>query len=338
MEPVDPVVAAPRVPDAVNALSAAWHTVLPEAAADGASAGGARGDPPAAEPGAVATPAPADQAAWSATSVPPGVAEAQAQQGRATLGRMATEVAPPLAMAPAEPMPAAAGAAATARPELASVPVFVPPWQPPQGERVRARAARDEPVRGRRRTRDGERDVDRNAADDDARGQTAPAFDEAGPDDAQQDDAAAAAASAQAWIEWLRRHAQHATLRELGVGRRVLVVAPAAGPQQGVVAATAVLLSHARAPRWRARWWPGAAAMQRTGWQPHRVFRAGDDANVLASRAGTPPCSVQLGARAAQLPDAERATLLVAERVRFLRELGVQWSLCIAVAPPGEAP
>ena len=293
-------------------------------------------------------------------TIPAAVTTAQAMQGRVTLGqlaadptalRLATEM--PLGAsaaeasrgAPINPLTAEAGSAPRAAFTLA-VPVLLTPTFTTAGQAARSHEAPDSP---RARHRDADPQQHRHDREnDDAHGaledaSTAPDGvndnTAAGPDS----DADSSASSASSEPEALALHAllqraeQLEALRELALGRRVLLVLPQVGGGHGAAPAAAALLTSEKVQRFGARWWPGTANAVRPGWLRWRVFRSGDPQldSGLRSRSASTACHLRLGPHAPHLMDAGTAQVELADRIRFTQALGAQWSLLVVAAPPG---
>jgi hypothetical protein len=169
----------------------------------------------------------------------------------------------------------------------------------------------------------------RAASDTRADRDAAPGHDRAAPQrQAPSQEAAALAA-------FLRTQGPAEAVTDLARGRRVLLVLPAPGAAGPWAAAQAWLIDGRRAHRFAARWW------QRTpdvAWPAWRLFRDGDPllARGLASRSGS--CRLRLGTVTQRIPDPAgqaAATLAINDRQRFAQALAGQWSVVLAVAPPG---
>ena len=266
--------------------------------------------------------------------LPASVAATNALHGRMTLGQLAAE---PAALRVASE--AAAGEAARLAPHAAplldaanaqrpldvlAVPVLLTPLQTPAGAPARPRQApeaqRRPPILR----------LDPLPPEPEPLGEP--------PATEPEEPAPSSDAQAGALRALLQRAGQADALRELALGRRVLVVLTQAGAGHGPVAASAVLLTAEAAQRFGARWWPGAANVSDIGWLRWRVFRDGDPLldRGLRSRTSATACRVRLGAQPQRLTDAASASLEIAERIRFTHALGPQWSLLMVAAPPGE--
>lgn len=298
-------------------------------------------------------------------AIPAAVTTAQAVQGRITLGQLAAE---PSALRTASEMPLGASAAEASRgapigmlaadgnslPRLAAtlvVPVLLtPPFATPS-HAARERKAPAAPA-ARHREADGWRFAPDPDADTDAgtdAGLDAEPEEDAGaaPDlplergaadpNGGADSAPPCEPEAGALRALLQRAGQVEALRELALGRRVLVVLPQADGGHGAAPASAALLTSDRAQRFGARWWPGAANTVRPGWLRWRVFRSGDPQldQGLRSRCASTACHLRLGPQVAHLSDAATAQVELVERIRFTQALGAQWSLMVLAAPPG---
>lgn len=299
-------------------------------------------------------------------AIPAAVTTAQALQGRITLGQLAAEPTPlrratemPLGASAAEASRGAPigtlapdpGGAARAAVTLA-VPVLLTPTFATPGQAARAHEAPNSAVA---RQRDSDR-ADREhrlrhppeSADDAA--DEPPQDSTAVPDDTTDTDAADAAdadSSASAAVSHdpealalralLQRAEQLEALRELALGRRVLLVLPQADGGHGAAPASAALITSDQVQRFGARWWPGTANAVRPGWLRWRVFRSGDPQldSGLRSRCASTACHLRLGQNAPHLMDAGTAQVELAERIRFTQALGAQWSLLVVAAPPG---
>lgn len=279
-----------------------------------------------AEP--VAAVADAQQAAHNDATLPdadvvslPGDTQtlaATAQQGRATLGQLATEPAALHTSNDAAPDPAArpallpAGDTQQIAAETLAVPVLLAALHSPQTAATQRQQA---PAPQRARHEDG---------DDEAPPQAQTP--EAEPEPQAEPDA-----DAQALRQRLQRHGQADALAELARGRQLLVVQP-----QGGGVAQALLLSGRGLRCFAARWWPGAA--DATAWRQWRVFRDGDPlfTRGLRSRSAGTGCLLLLGTRAGRGSDSG-VVLEVADRIRFAQALGGQWSL-VLLAAPAEGP
>lgn len=302
----------------------------------------------------------AAQLPLSAT-IPAAVTTAQAMQGRITLGQLAAEPTPlrlatetPLGAtaaetargAPINPMAAEASSAPRAAFTLA-VPVLLTPTFTTAGQAARSREA-PESQQARHRDADPQRhphdpendDVDSpleaaSTAPDGANDNTAAGLDSDADSDANS--SASSDPDALALHALLQRAEQLEALRELALGRRVLLVLPQAGGGHGAAPAAAALLTTEKVQRFGARWWPGTANAVRPGWLRWRVFRSGDPQldSGLRSRSASTACHLRLGPHAPHLMDAGTAQVELAERIRFTQALGAQWSLLVVAAPPG---
>ena len=293
-------------------------------------------------------------------AIPAAVTTAQAMQGRITLGQLAAE---PTALRMATEMPLGATAAEAARgapistlapdsgataraPITLAVPVLLTPTFATPGQAARAHEGPDSPAA---RQRDADRQRRPPEPDDD--GADEPRQDAmAAPDGGAGDKRSAAAESdggaesatapdpeALALRALLQRAEQLEALRELALGRRVLLVLPQAGGGHGAAPAAAALLTSETVQRFGARWWPGSANAVRPGWLRWRVFRTGEPQldSGLRSRCASTACHLRLGPHAPHLMDAGTAQVELAERIRFTQALGPQWSLLVVAAPPG---
>ena len=294
-------------------------------------------------------------------TIPAAVTTAQAMQGRFTLGQLAAE---PTALrlatemplgataaeaargAPINPLAAEAGSAPRAAFTLA-VPVLLTPTFTTAGQAARSHEAPDSPqarhhdADPQQRPHDSKSDdtdgalEDATTAPDGANDNTAAGLDSDADSDA--DSSASSEPEALALQALLRRAEQLEALRELALGRRVLLVLPQAGGGHGAAPAAAALLTSEKVQRFGARWWPGTANAVRPGWLRWRVFRSGDPQldSGLRSRSASTACHLRLGPHAPHLTDAGTAQVELAERIRFTQALGAQWSLLVVAAPPG---
>ncbi len=293
-------------------------------------------------------------------TIPAAVTTAQAMHGRITLGqlaaeptalRLATEM--PLAAtaaeasrgAPMNPLAAEAGSASRAAFTLA-VPVLLTPTFTTAGQAARSHEAPDSPQARHRdadpqqHPHDPENDnadgalEDASTAPDGADDNTA-----AGPESDPDSSASSASSEPEALAlrALLQRAEQLEALRELALGRRVLLVLPQAGGGHGAAPAAAALLTSEKVQRFGARWWPGTANAVRPAWLRWRVFRSGDPQldSGLRSRSASTACHLRLGPHAPHLMDAGTAQVELTERIRFAQALGAQWSLLVVAAPPG---
>ena len=294
-------------------------------------------------------------------ATPTAVTTAQALQGRITLGQLAAE---PTALRSTADMPVGAvGAEAsrslpigtpapeagnTLRPsDTLAVPVLLTPPFATAGHAARAREAPQAPAARRRaaewpqRRPGSQTDADADAAPEpDEDGSAAPERRDASAAtdlDPADDSAASHDPEAGALRALLLRAGQVEALRELALGRRVLVVLPQAGGGRGAAPAAAALLTSGQVQRFGARWWPGTAHAVRPGWLRWRVFRSGDPQleTGLRSRCAGTACHLRLGAHGPRLTDAGTAQVELAERIRFTQALGAQWSLLVVAAPLG---
>lgn len=241
---------------------------------------------------------------------------ATAQQGRATLGQLATEPAALHASNDAAPDPAARPALLPAGDtqqaphpaEALAVPMLLAALHSPQ---TAATLRQQAPTPQRARHDDG---------DDEPPPQ-------AHTPKAEPEPQAEPEAAAQALRQRLQQQGQADALAELARGRQLLVVQPLADG-----AAQALLLSGRGLQRFAARWWPGAA--DGAAWRQWRVFRDGDPlfTRGLRSRSAGTGCLLLLGSRAARAVDSG-VVLEVADRIRFAQALGGQWSLVLLAAP-----
>ena len=291
-----------------------------------------------------------------AGALPAAVTSAQAMQGRSTLGQLAAE---PTAWRTAAEMPTSAIAAEASRslplgtlaPEAGNtrrpsdalaVPVLLSPPFTTAGHAARAREA-PEPTAARHR----EAEWLRLPTDSEAGAEAGSEGGSAEPDLRDDNNAAAdpdpGGAStpsrdpeAAALRALLQRAEQVEALRELALGRRVLLVLPQAGGGPGAASASAAMLTSDQVQRFGARWWPGTANATRPGWLRWRVFRSGDPQldSGLRSRCASTACHLRLGAHVPHLADAGTAQVELAERIRFAQALGAQWSLLVVAAPP----
>ena len=293
-------------------------------------------------------------------AIPAAVTAAQAMQGRITLGQLAAE---PTALRMATEMPLGATAAEAARgapistlapdsgataraPITLAVPVLLTPTFATPGQAARAHEGPDSPAA---RQRDADRQQRPPEPDDDCADeprQDAMAAPDGGASDkrnaaAESDDGAESAGAhdpeALALRALLQRAEQLEALRELALGRRVLLVLPQAGGGHGAAPAAAALLTSEKVQHFGARWWPGSAHAVHPGWLRWRVFRSGEPQldSGLRSRCASTACHLRLGPHAAHLMDAGTAQVELAERIRFTQALGAQWSLLVVAAPPG---
>lgn len=147
----------------------------------------------------------------------------------------------------------------------------------------------------------------------------------------------------------LAQAGQHAALRELELGRRVLLLMPA--PGESLQARVHLLgvdrTSVGQVQSFGARWSPGPWAQAASGpstwshWRLHQeagrglwpVLQTAPSARGQGARA----CVLRLGAQPATLQDARIACLDIADATRFMRMLGPQWSLMVVLAPEARA-
>ncbi len=297
------------------------------------------------------------------------VATAQAQQGRATLGQMAQQTLITQVQAEAAQQPTAADAAhnvntsaaqqALAAPQLApaqaggrptgatllAVPVLMTPLQTQASPHTaRNGAVKSEPARRQGHTQGDPDPAQQEAGQDDAEQNnsedTATTTD---PDTRPSNTGPAPEADSRHLRRLLQEHASAEVQRELQAGRRVLVVLPQEAAGRGLAPARAALLGPAGMRVFaHARWWPGDAQVVPAldGWPQWRVFREGDPlrAPVLVSRAERGEgqgCRVLLGSAAPKLLDSRGALLELPERLRFVQALGGQWSVLLVLAGTG---
>ena len=290
-------------------------------------------------------------------AIPAAVTTAQMMQGRITLGQLAAE---PTALRLATEMPLGATAAEASRtapistlaPEAGSapraaftlaVPVLLTPTFATPGQAARAHEAPASPA-----ARHREADPLRHPSDPENGATNGPLEDattapDGGTDNTAADPDSGAESASSSEPEALALHAllqraeQLEALRELALGRRVLLVLPQANGGHGAAPAAAALLTSEQVQRFGARWWPGTANAVRPGWLRWRVFRSGDPQldSGLRSRCASTACQLRLGPHAPHLMDAGTAQVELAERIRFTQALGAQWSLLVVSAPPG---
>ena len=294
-------------------------------------------------------------------TIPAAVTTAQAMHGRITLGQLAAE---PTALRLATEMPLGATAAEAARgvpinplaaeagsaPHAAftlAVPVLLTPTFTTASQAARSheapesQQARHRDADPQRHPHDPENDdmdsplEDASTAPDGANDNTAAGLDSDA--DSSADSSAPSEPEALALHALLQRAEQLEALRELALGRRVLLVLPQAGGGHGAAPAAAALLTTEKVQRFGARWWPGTANAVRPGWLRWRVFRSGDPQldSGLRSRSASTACHLRLGPHAPHLSDAGTAQVELVERIRFTQALGAQWSLLVVAAPPG---
>ena len=290
-------------------------------------------------------------------AIPAAVTTAQAMQGRITLGQLAAE---PTALRRATEMSVGASAAEAARgapistlapesgataraPITLAVPVLLTPTFATPGQAARAHEGPDSPA-ARQRDADRQRrspEPDDGCADgplEDATTAPESAADNTGAGPESDADASPSCDPEAAALRALLQHAEQLeALRELALGRRVLVLLPQADGGHGAAPAAAALLTSDSVQHFGARWWPGTANAVRPGWLRWRVFRSGEPQldSGLRSRSASTACHLRLGPHAPHLTDAGTAQVELAERIRFTQALGAQWSLLVIAAPPG---
>lgn len=263
--------------------------------------------------------------------LPSTLATAHAVQGRLLLGELAAQASAqrtaPFALSaellrPAlQPTLAAEGSSAPRLHDVLATPVLLNPLYPSETAPARPRERPSSPTRAARRDAASRVQED---PDGDAQPESTPQEpDETSPSSRHDD-----------WPGCLQRAGQHAALRELALGRRVLIVVPQRAASAGSVPAQAWLLSSRRVVPFAARWWPGAALVADAGWLPWRVFRDGAPMleNGLRSRSSATACRLRLGGQAPRLADVDVAGLHIADRLRFAHALGAQWSLLVLAA------
>lgn len=298
-------------------------------------------------------------------AIPAAVTTAQALQGRITLGQLAAE---PTAWRRATEMPLGASAVEASRsapistpapdsggaaraPVTLAVPVLLTPTFATPGQAARTHEAPNSAVARQRDSdrADREHRPGRPPESDDEATDEPPQDATAAPDDTADTDTTAADADSRAGAAvshdpealalraLLQRAEQLEALRELALGRRVLLVLPQADGSHGAAPASAALITSDQVQRFGARWWPGTANAVRPGWLRWRVFRSGDPQldSGLRSRCASTACHLRLGQQAPHLMDAGTAQVELAERIRFTQALGAQWSLLVVAAPPG---
>jgi hypothetical protein len=147
------------------------------------------------------------------------------------------------------------------------------------------------------------------------------------------------------WMLILRQAGQQEALRDLALGRQVLLVLTAL---EG--ASKALLLGPRTVLEWTAQWWPGSSVMADTAmltWPRYRLFRDGDLLlrGGLRTRAGAAGCRLLLGTTGQRLvamaalntvgalPESRDARLALPDRARLAQALASQWTLLMLVVP-----
>ena len=134
---------------------------------------------------------------------------------------------------------------------------------------------------------------------------------------------------------------QHAALRELELGRRVLLLMPSRGePTHARVHLLGLDRSAVgQVQSFSARWSPAGLDGRADGWRHWRVHQEMSrgrwpvlQSSPSARSGGDPACMLRLGAQPATLHDVRTACLDIPDGSRFLRTLGSQWSLLMVLA------
>jgi hypothetical protein len=157
------------------------------------------------------------------------------------------------------------------------------------------------------------------------------------------------------WLQTLRKAGQQEALRDLALGRKVLLVLPAQNPG----AARSVLLGPNQLIEGPAQWWPGthheahletrpedgawsvSEGAAPSAWPRFRLFRDGDLLlrGGLRTRAGALGCRLLLGSAADRLnamgalQNHREARLALPDRARLAQALASQWTLLMLVVP-----